>query len=261
MAGNKALVDTLRHIPLFSQLREDDLSRISQDMRERSHPKNSIILFEDDEGDALYIIVKGKVKVVLTGEDGREVILSTRSDGDFFGEMSLIDSEPRSAHVVAMEDCQLLVLRRDNFLQCLRDVPGISFGVMRSLCERLRRADNLIGGLILMEVPERVALLLLEIAKENDEGLLVAEGVTHQTIAQMIGSSRETVSRAMRTMTDRDIVETHRKKIVIKDADALASMAGTTRPQTSSATAVGAGKASGAEEIFRRRATDVGSSS
>lgn len=230
--------ETLRTIPLFAQLREDDLSKLSGAVREKKYPKNSVILFEDDQGDSLYVILDGQVKVVLTGEDGREVILSTRRRGDFFGEMSLIDDEPRSAHVVAMEDCNLLVLRREDFLACMNDIPGIAFGVMRALCSRLRRADALIGGLILLEVPERVARLLLEVAEESD-GQVVAEGITHHTIAQMIGSSRETVSRAMRNLTDQGIVETGRKRIVIKNPEALAQVAGTTSPAKTAHSTVG----------------------
>jgi CRP/FNR family cyclic AMP-dependent transcriptional regulator len=95
------ITDDLKRVPLFSDLSEVELARFTDVVREREYPKNSVILFEDDPGDALYIVASGQVKVVLIGEDGREVILSVLSDGDFFGEMSLIDDEPRSAHVIA----------------------------------------------------------------------------------------------------------------------------------------------------------------
>jgi len=107
--------DVLKRVPLFSDLNEAELARFAEVTREREYPRNSVILFEDDPGDALYIVSSGQVKVVLIGEDGREVILSVLGDGDFFGEMSLIDDEPRSAHVIAMKDSHLLVLRRDDF--------------------------------------------------------------------------------------------------------------------------------------------------
>ena len=105
----------LRRVPLFSQLGETELTRLADVSRERSYPKNSVILFEDDPGDALYMVVAGQVKVVLIGEDGREVILSVLREGDFFGEMALLDELPRSAHVIAMQDSNLLVLRREDF--------------------------------------------------------------------------------------------------------------------------------------------------
>jgi len=105
-------------------------------------PKNSVILFEDDPGDALYVVAKGQVKVVLIGEDGREVILSVLGEGEFFGEMALIDDEPRSAHVIAMEDSTLYVLRREDFQGILEHSPGIGLALLRELSRRLRRVDE-----------------------------------------------------------------------------------------------------------------------
>src|SRR5258707_6825803 len=138
--------DVLKRVPLFSDMNEVELARFAEVTREREYPKNSVILFEDDPGDALYIVSTGQVKVVLIGEDGREVILSVLGDGDFFGEMALIDDEPRSAHVIAMKDSQLLVLRRDDFQLQLRDHATIALKLLRELVQRLRRADEKIGG-------------------------------------------------------------------------------------------------------------------
>lgn len=209
-----SLASTLSQVPMFSQLREGDLDRLSQAARERGYPKNSVILFQNDPGDALYVVLTGQVKVVLTAEDGREVILSVRGQGDFFGEMALIDEEPRSAHVIAMEDARLLVLRREDFLRCLHEMPEIATGLLRSLCKRLRQADSKIGSLVLLDVPGRVARLLLEMADEND-GTTVAQRLTHHMIAQMIGSSRETVSRTMRDLTSSGHIEVARRTLTI----------------------------------------------
>ena len=211
-----SLASTLSQVPMFSMLREGDLERLSEAARERSYPKNSVILFQNDPGDALYVVLAGQVKIVLTAEDGREVILSVRSPGDFFGEMSLIDEEPRSAHVIAMEDSRLLVLRREDFLRCLREMPEIATGLLRSLCKRLRQADNKIGSLVLLDVPGRVARLLLEMADEND-GINITQRLTHHMIAQMIGSSRETVSRTMRDLTSNGHIEVARKVVTIRN--------------------------------------------
>jgi len=211
-----SLAGTLSQVPLFSQLREGDLERLSHAAHERSYPKNSVILFQNDPGDALYVVLSGQVKVVLTAEDGREVILSVRSAGDFFGEMSLIDEEPRSAHVIAMEESKLLILRREDFLKCLREVPEIATGLLRSLCKRLRQADSKIGSLVLLDVPGRVARLLLELADEND-GVNITQRLTHHMIAQMIGSSRETVSRTMRDLTSQGYIEVSRKILTIQN--------------------------------------------
>ena len=180
---------------------------------------------EDDPGDALYVVSGGQVKVVLIGEDGREVILSVLNDGDFFGEMSLIDDEPRSAHVIAMRDSRLLVLRRDDFQQQLQQVPSIALKVLKVMVQRLRRADAKIGGLVLLDVNGRVARLLLDLAEESG-GPRITRKLTHHTIAQMIGSSRETVSRAMRELVERGLIDVTRREITIKDRDGLSSLTG-----------------------------------
>jgi CRP-like cAMP-binding protein len=217
--------DVLKRVPLFADLSEVDLARFGEVTREREYPKNSVILFEDDPGDALYIVSTGQVKVVLIGEDGREVILSVLGDGDFFGEMSLIDDEPRSAHVIAMRDSHLLVLRRDDFQSQLEQHPKVALELLRVLVQRLRRADQKIGGLVLLDVNGRVAQLLLDLAEESG-GPKITRKLTHQTIAQMIGSSRETVSRAMRELVDRGLIDVSRREITIKDHDALRALAG-----------------------------------
>jgi len=217
--------DVLKKVPLFSDLADAELARFAEVTREREYPKNSVILFEDDPGDALYIVSSGQVKVVLIGEDGREVILSVLGDGDFFGEMALIDDEPRSAHVIAMKDSQLLVLRRDDFQAQLVAQPKIGLKLLRVLVQRLRRADEKIGGLVLLDVNGRVARLLLDLADEGG-GPRITRRLTHHTIAQMIGSSRETVSRAMRELVDRGLIDVTRREISIRDRDGLSSLAG-----------------------------------
>jgi CRP/FNR family cyclic AMP-dependent transcriptional regulator len=223
-----SVAKTLQAIPLFSQLADDELARLAQLARERKYPKNSMILFEDDPGDALYVVLSGRVKVVLVGEDGREVILSILSEGDFFGEMSLIDDEPRSAHVIAMEGSNLLVLRRQDFQLCLEEAPRIAVSLLKGLTKRLRLADSKIGGLVLLDVTGRIARVLLELADEND-GVMVAKKLTHHMIAQMIGSSRETVSRTMRTLIEQDVISVSGKNITVLDRKALKAAAGLLR--------------------------------
>jgi CRP-like cAMP-binding protein len=193
--------------------------------RERTYPKNSVILFEDDPGDALFVVAEGQVKVVLIGEDGREVILSVLGEGEFFGEMALIDDEPRSAHVIAMEDSTLVVLRREDFQPILEQTPAIALGLLRELSRRLRRVDEKVGSLVLLDVNGRVAQLLLDLADEAG-GERITRRLTHHTIAQMIGSSRETVSRTMRELVDKGWIGVSRKDIVIRDRPSLEAAAG-----------------------------------
>ena len=215
----------LQKVPLFSQLASPELQRVVEVARERSYPKNSVILFEDDPGDALYVVAKGQVKVVLIGEDGREVILSVLGEGEFFGEMALIDDEPRSAHVIAMEDSALIVLRREDFQGILIHAPGIALALLKELSRRLCRVDEKVGSLVLLDVHGRVAQLLLDLADETD-GQRITRRLTHHTIAQMIGSSRETVSRTMREFVDKGLIDVSRKDILIRDRATLEQAAG-----------------------------------
>ena len=215
----------LQKVPLFSQLAPADLQRVLDLAREKAYPKNSVILFEDDPGDALFVVATGQVKVVLIGEDGREVILSVLGEGQFFGEMSLIDDEPRSAHVIAMEDSNLVVLRREDFEGILLQTPLIAVALLKELTRRLRQADEKVGSLVLLDVHGRVARLMLEMADEEG-GERITRRLTHHTIAQMIGSSRETVSRTMRDLVDKGHIAVSRKDIVIRDRTALEQAAG-----------------------------------
>jgi CRP/FNR family cyclic AMP-dependent transcriptional regulator len=213
-------IDVLKSVPLFSQLGEEEVHAFAALTRERTYPKGSVIVFEDDPGDALYLVASGQVKVVLIGEDGREVILSVLGEGSFFGEMALLDNQPRSAHVIAMEDSRLLLLRRDDFQARILQSPAVAISLLAELSGRLRLADEKIGSLVLLDVNGRVAALLLRLA-EDEGGDTITKKLTHHTIAQMIGSSRETVSRTMRALVDRDIITVSRREITLQDRRAL----------------------------------------
>jgi CRP/FNR family cyclic AMP-dependent transcriptional regulator len=218
-------VTALRNVTLFSQLRDTDLERLSRDMRTRAYPKKSVIISAHQPVDTFYILLSGQVKVMLIGEDGREVMLTLIKSGDFFGEMTLVDQEPGAATVIAMEDSHLLLLHRDDFRRILNEVPGVAFGLLRALCTRLRDADSKIGGLILLDVPGRVARLFLRLADEADRAH-IAKPPTHQVIAQLVGSSRETVSRTIRAFVTQGLIETSRQRITILDRAALERAAG-----------------------------------
>ncbi|HLQ23196.1 MAG TPA: Crp/Fnr family transcriptional regulator [Gemmatimonadales bacterium] len=216
----QAPIDVLRRVPLFESLSEADLQSFAELVRERSYPRGSVIVFEEDPGDALYVVAAGQVKVVLVAEDGREVILSVLGPGSFFGEMAILDEGPRSAHVIAMEESNLLILRRDDFHARLRAMPEVAISLLKEISRRLRRADEKIGSLVLLDVNGRLAHLLLRLADE-ERGDRITRRLTHHTIAQMIGSSRETVSRAMRGLVGRNVIEVTRTDILLRDRGAL----------------------------------------
>ena len=160
--------DFLATVPLFSGLDRIELQRFGELTREKFYPRGSVILFENDPGDSLFVVRQGRVKVVLIGEDGREVILGVLGVGEHFGELALIDDRPRSAHVIAMDDSHLLVLRREDFRRRVESSPAVAWSLLTELSRRLRRADEKIGGLVLLDVPGRIARLLLDLAEEAE---------------------------------------------------------------------------------------------
>jgi CRP/FNR family transcriptional regulator, cyclic AMP receptor protein len=216
-------LEVLRSVPLFRQVAETDLQALAQMVHARDFPKGNVILSQGDEGQALFLIRRGQVKVSVLAEDGREVILSVLGPGSFFGEMALLDDEPRSAHVIAMEDTTILQLRREDFRNRLKAAPELAVSLLRELSRRLRRADDTIASLMLLDVNGRVAHLLLELAKEEggEGGTRITRRLTHASIGQMVGASRETVSRTMRNLVLRNVVGVTRREIVLLDPGAL----------------------------------------
>lgn len=211
-----ATLQALKAIPLFRTLSEGDLSALAGLLRERRYPRGSIVLAQGDPGDSLFLIAEGQAKVAVLAEDGREVILSVLGPGGVFGEMSLLDDEPRSAHVIAMTDAVLLQLRREDFRCRLRASPELAVALLAELSRRLRRADETIAGLALLDVNGRIATLLLDLAREEG-GLRISRKLTHATIGQMVGASRETVSRTMRSLVVRGVISVTRREILLRD--------------------------------------------
>jgi len=152
------------------------------------------------------------------------VILGMLGVGAHFGELALIDGAPRSAHVIAMEDSTLLVLRREDFRRRLEESPLVAWSLLAELSLRLRRADEKISSLVLLDVPGRIARMLLDAADEGGS-LKIEKALTHQTIAHVIGASRETVSRAMREFEQSGLLVTERRRIRIVDRAALENRA------------------------------------
>ncbi len=218
------ITDFLSTVPLFRELERSAVRGFAELTREQRFAKGALIVSEGDAGDALYVVRSGEVKVVVGGEDGREVILHVLGVGDHFGELALIDGRPRSAHVISTQASSLLVLRRTDFRRQVEQTPQVAWGLMMELSRRLRQADGTIGSLVLLDGPGRVAKVLLEHATAGDSATLV-KPLTHQTIAQMIGASRETVSRAMAEFQENGFIAVQRRIITITDRTALEARA------------------------------------
>jgi CRP/FNR family transcriptional regulator/CRP/FNR family cyclic AMP-dependent transcriptional regulator len=193
-------LDSLRAIPLFAQVSDEDLASIASLLIERRLPKNKTVVEEGTPGDYMYVIREGRVKVTKLSGDGREKILEMLEAGAFFGEMSLLDSAPRSASVKALTDVRVLALSRKDFLNVLRRSPDLALAVITELTSRLRQQDEQASSLSFQRVKERTQGLLVRLARDDVgvPGRLATPALTHQQIADMIGTSRETVTRAVK---------------------------------------------------------------
>ena len=206
---------TLKAVPFFTQLNEHELEVVRALASERSYAKTAVVLTEGEMGDSLYMIQSGKVKVVIGDEEGREIILKILGPGDFFGEMSMIDKEPRSASVTTLEPATFLVLTHAAFEKCVEQAPRIAKVVMQILAHRVREADRKIGTLALMDVYGRVASTLLELAVYTNGKLVVGEKLSQQDLANMVGASREMVNRILKDLTERGFISIESKSITI----------------------------------------------
>ena len=208
----------LRSVPLFASFSEEPLRMLTTVVTRRSVTRGTIIMAAGDPTDSLYIVLSGRLKVMMSDADGKEVILTILGPGEFFGEMGLIDDAPRSASVIAIEPCELLAITRRDFKKCLAENFEMSMAVMRGLVRRLREADRKIGSLALLDVYGRVARLLLDMAETVDGQKMVTKRLPKQDIAKMIGASREMVSRVMKDLQVGGFIEMRGSTIVLRDS-------------------------------------------
>ena len=212
--------ELLRTVPIFSELSETDIASLARLTSRRTCPKDTVVFFENEEGDSFFCIVDGRIKVTILGDDGREVILSVLGRGDFFGEMALLDNEPRSATAIAVEDTELLSLHRNDFQSVLSDNRSIMSALIKILTARLRRANHQISTLALLDVYGRVARVIVDTAR--DEGKRLKDGriafrrATHQEIANRIGTTRETVTRMLKDLERQGLIHIDGKEVVVQ---------------------------------------------
>ena len=207
----------LKAVPLFTSFPEDQLRMLTTMVTRRSAARSTTIMAGGDATDSLYIVLSGRLKVMMSDSDGKEVILSILGPGEFFGEMGLIDDEPRSASVVTIEPCELLAIAKRDFKKCLLENNEMAMAVMRGLVKRLREADRKIGSLALLDVYGRVARLLLDMAENVNGEKVVTKRLPKQDIAKMIGASREMVSRVMKDLQLGGYIEVQGAKILLRE--------------------------------------------
>jgi CRP-like cAMP-binding protein len=211
--------ELLRTVPIFSELTDADISSLATLSSRRRYPKDTVVFFENEEGDFFFMILEGRVKVTILGDDGREVILSILGPGDFFGEMALLDNEPRSATAIAIEETELLSLHRTDFQSVLTDNRSITTALIKILTARLRRANHQISTLALLDVYGRVARVIVDMAREEGrrlrDGRIAFRRATHQEIANRIGTTRETVTRMLKDLERQGLIAFEGREIVV----------------------------------------------
>ena len=204
------LIPYLKQIPLFSHLGDPQLKAIASQCRSAAYGKGAVVFNRTDMSTDLYIVNSGQLKAVLIDEEGSEMVLARFERGAFFGELSLLDGKGRSATIVADTDAELAVLNRDSFFELIVKDPRIAIGLMTTLVERLRKADEMIEALAFQEVGERLVRTLLDGAAPDDRtaaGFLRREKLTHRELSARIGSSREAVSKCMKVLVAKGIVK------------------------------------------------------
>jgi CRP/FNR family cyclic AMP-dependent transcriptional regulator len=218
-------ISFLRNVPIFSDLEDKDLLKVVKLGTRQKYKKGNIVVLEQESGAALFVIISGKVKVVRMDEDGREVILSMFGPGEFFGEMALLDGLARSASVVATVKSELFMIHRRDFLELLHEFPTVTISLLAELAMRLRKADMQIKSLSLKDAAGRVANVLLILA--DDVGIFrkgkveIDDLPLQQDIANMAGTSRETVSRVLHLFIESGEVQMKGNKLIISDYEAF----------------------------------------
>jgi CRP/FNR family transcriptional regulator, cyclic AMP receptor protein len=201
-------LDLLRRVPLFSLLTVAQAEVISGAVIKRRFKRGEALVEQGQKSNALFILLTGRARVMTSDSRGREVILATLSQGDYLGEMSIIDNEPHSATVRAEVQTDVLMLGRAEFARCLTENASMALVVMRGLVKRLRHADRKIESLALLDVYGRVAHALLDFAAPDVQGqLIIKEKISRQDVAKMVGASREMVSRVMKDLEERGFIE------------------------------------------------------
>ena len=215
------LKEFLSSVSLFDGLPDETLSLIEKSVSVREYPKGSMVILEEEFGDIVFIVKKGTVKITRVNDEGKEVILSLLGPGEIFGEMAILDGEARSANALAQENCELLTFTRDDFINLLENNFKISLGLMGELAKRLRKSDMQIEALSLSDAEHRIGVSILNLAEEMGvirHGMVTIDNLPfQQDIANMAGTSRETVSRILKMFEERNMLTKEGHKVVIPD--------------------------------------------
>lgn len=214
-------IEILKKVPIFSGISSKDMEKIVAVTYQKKYRKDNMILIEEEAGQTMFILMSGQVKVSRISEDGREVILAVMGEGDFFGELSLLDGQSRSANVTVIKDAEMLLINRDDFLNLLNEFPQIAIQLLRELAGRMRKSDAQIKSLSLKNATGKVTGTIHRLAEdigvvENNQ-VCIDNLPTQQDLANMAGTSRETISRVLQRLINDKYVTKEGGKLVILD--------------------------------------------
>jgi len=215
------IINYIQDITIFSDLEDSEIKKVSDFCTSRTYPKNSMIILEEEYGDTVFAICEGTVKITRVNDEGKEVILALLGPGEIFGEMAIIDGESRSANALAQENCILLAFPQNEFLKMLKSYFKVSFSLMSELARRLRKSDQQIEALSLSDAENRIGVSMLNLAE--DMGIIRKGKVTieklpfQQDIANMAGTSRETVSRVLKMFEEKNLIIKIGHRLIIPD--------------------------------------------
>jgi CRP/FNR family transcriptional regulator, cyclic AMP receptor protein len=209
----------LRNVPLFRSLDSKDSTRLAETTRIVELKKGRVLFRKGQEGESLFVIYRGRIKIVLPSRLGDEMILSVFSEGDFFGEMAVLDGMPRSADAVAMEDSELIVLDRTAFMQFLKNNDTALDAILCSLSTRLRKTDDLLEDTCFLNISARFAKRLVDLAenygRRSGDSILINLDVTQSDLARMVGATRESINKELRVLREKGLVSTIGSKVTI----------------------------------------------
>ena len=211
----------LNSINIFSELSEKDLTLLQRVCKPRNYLKNSMIILEEEYGDLVFVVQTGTIKITRVNDEGKEVILALLGPGEIFGELAILDGEARSANALAQENCQLWAINKEDFLEILKNHFSVSYNLMCELAKRLRKSDQQIEALSLSDAEHRIGVSLLNLAE--DMGVIRKGKVTiqnlpfQQDIANMAGTSRETVSRVLKILENKSMISKEGHTLIIPD--------------------------------------------
>jgi CRP/FNR family transcriptional regulator len=217
--------DVVRKAPLFAALDDEAAGALMESMTASHLERGDILFREGDQGDRLYVIGEGKIKLGRTSVDGRENLLAILGPGEMFGELSLFDPGARTATATAVAETQLIALGHDDLNSFLSGRPAVAANLLAALARRLRRTNEALADLVFTDVPGRVAKALLDLAnrfgRPAEDGVLVAHDLTQEELAQLVGASRETVNKALADFATRGWIKLEARAVILTDAERL----------------------------------------